>query len=176
MSTSQNGWPVLAPGSDLLHKWVIPGTGRHLILRHGSAGFLLADHALWYHEEVERLDLGVWDEWGWAYRAVRGYNDVWSNHASGTGADLNATRHPLGVPTLQTFTNAQVARIRRRLTRRYHGAIAWGGNYTTRPDAMHYDLARQLQFCERVARDLMDTPRGRQVLEANPGQRQVILS
>lgn len=176
MSTSQNGWPVLAPGSDLLHQWVVPDTDRHLILRHGSAGFLLADFALWFHEVVERLDLGVWDDWGYAHRAVRGYSLVWSNHASGTACDLNATRHPLDVPTLSTFTRAQADLINRRLSRRYRYAIAWGGSYVNRPDAMHFEINKHLEFCERVARDIMTTPRARRVLEANPGQRAVILS
>ena len=172
--TSQNGWPVLAEHSPLLHKWVIPGTDRHLILREGSAGFLLAHFVLWFHEKIERLDQGTWDEWGYAYRPVRGFY-VWSNHASGTAADLNATRHPLGLPTAQTFTPAQVEAIHRRL-RRYRGAIHWGGDYTSRPDAMHFELDKDLEACEAIARRLVRTPRGLRVLKANPGQRAVIRS
>lgn len=175
MPTSQNGWPVLEPGSRLLHRWVIPGTGRHLILRNGSAGFLLAEHALWFHQEIERLDLGQWDDWGYAYRDIRG-DDDWSNHASGTAEDLNATRHPLGVATRRTFTQAQIDRIHRRLARRYRGAIRWGGDYVNRPDAMHFELVKDLEFCERLARVLMLTPRGQKLLATNVGQRAVILS
>lgn len=172
---SQNHWPVLEQGSPLLHKWIIPATGRHLILRNGSAGFLLADLALWFHQRVERLDLGVWDDWGWAYRPIRDAL-VLSNHASGTAMDLNATRHPLGAAVLRTFTEEQATAIRRRLYRRYRDAIRWGGDYTQRVDAMHFELVQDLAFCERLARSLMDTPRGRQVLASNPGQRAVILS
>lgn len=173
---SQNGWPVLEPGSPLIHKWIVPGTGRHLALRNGSAGFLLVDLALWFHQEIERLDLGQWDEWGYAVRPIKGTADTISNHGSGTAADLNATKHPYDVATLRTFTQDQIDRIHRRLQRRYRGAIRWGGDYTRHPDAMHFELVEQLQFVERLARSLMDTKRGKRVLDSNPGQRAVILS
>lgn len=175
MPTVDHNWPVLEPASPLLHRWVLPDTDRHLIMRNGSAGFLLADNALWFHQEIERLDLGVWDDWGYAYRVIRD-DDDWSRHAAGIAEDLNATRHPLGVATLQTFTPAQADRIRKRLDRRYHGAIRWGGDYVNRPDAMHFEIDAPLAFCEQVARRLLDTPRGRTILKANPGQRAVILS
>lgn len=168
--TSQNGWP-LAPKT---RKWIIPDTGRHLVLRDGSAGFLLAHMALWWHEELERLDLGQWDEWGYAPRPIRGSSTP-SNHASATAADLNATKHPLGVAVLDTFTAAQARRIRRRL-RLYAGTLRWGGDYSRRPDAMHVELDRPLRDAERVARRLMLTPRGRRILAANPGAKEVINS
>lgn len=172
--TSQNGWSVLAEHSPMLHKWIIPGTNRHLVMRAGSAGFLLAHMALWFHEKVERLDLGVWDDWGYAYRPIRG-DEEWSNHASGTACDLNATRHPLAVPTAQTFTEAQTKAIHRRL-RLYRGAILWGGDYVNRPDAMHFEIVRTLAFTEAQASRLLNTPRGRRIIHANPVQRAVILS
>ena len=184
MSTSVNGWPVLSSSTTgplpRLRRWVIPTPGepadRHLILRDGSAGFLLAHLALWFHEKVERLDVGVWDEWGYAYRPIRG-GGSYSNHASGTAMDLNATRHPLGVATSKTFTPTQVKLIRARL-RFYGGRIDWGGDWTSRPDAMHFELApgTTLAGVEKRARDLLDTGRGRRVLDANPGARAVITS
>ena len=93
---SQNGFPVLATNHTTgplprLRKWVIPGANRHVYLRDGSVGFLLVHFALWFHETISRLDQGVWDEWGWAVRNVRGSSTVISNHASGTAVDLNAT-------------------------------------------------------------------------------------
>jgi hypothetical protein len=173
MSVSQNGWPVLASSSSLLHKWVIPGTGRHFVLRNGSAGFLLAHYILWHHERVEAISGGVWDEWGYAYRPIRGQSSGYSNHASGTAADVNATHYPLGL-VLMTATRA--ARIRVRLRRVLKGTIRWGGDYLNRKDQMHFEVNAPLSTCEALARQLMDTPRGRRILEANPGQRQVILS
>jgi hypothetical protein len=176
---SVNGWPLLAGGTTgplpRLRKWTVPGTGRHLYLRDGSAGFVLVHLALWFHERVERLDLGVWDEWGWAPRPIRG-GTAPSNHGSGTAADLNATRHPFGVATARTFTPGQIRRIRRRL-KLYRGLIDWGGNWS-HADAMHFELApgSKLAAVERLARLLTKTPRGKRVLAANPGALAVIKS
>lgn len=181
MSTSTNGWVVLTSSRTTgrlprLRKWIIPGTHRHLLIRDGSAGFPLAHLALWFHEEVERLDLGVWDEWGYAYRPVRG-STSWSCHASGTAVDLNATRHPMGRAASATFTPAQIRAIRHRLAF-YGGKITWGGNWTTRPDSMHFQLSdgTTLSGMERLAHRLEDTPRGKRILAANPGARAIINS
>lgn len=180
-TVSANGWQVIDGSTDgplpRLRKWVIPTPGapadRHLYMRDGSAGFLLAHLALWFHEKVERLDLGVWDEWGYAPRPIRGGSTP-SNHASGTAMDLNATRHPMGVPIARTFTAGQVKAIRRRL-KVYGGRIDWGGDWT-RPDGMHFELSpgSTLAGVESRARQLIDTPRGERVLAANPGALVVI--
>lgn len=174
MNTSQNGWPALAASSPLLHDWQLPGPTRTRIrLRHGSAGFLLVHLALWFDRRLEDLDEPLLDDWGYAYRPVRGYSTTLSNHGSGTAEDLNATDHPLGAE--HTFTAAESAAIRRRLEL-YDGCIRWGGDYQGRKDSMHFELDRPLTDCERVARALLDSPRGRRLLKANPGQRAVILS
>ncbi|MDQ6524331.1 M15 family metallopeptidase [Nocardioides sp. LHD-245] len=179
MPTSQNGYPALDSSTTgplpRLRRWTIPGTHRHLLLRDGAVGFLLVFLASWFHGKIERLDLGVWDEWGWAARPIRGSSTI-SNHASGTAADLDATRHPLGVPTLDTFTPRQAKRIRRKLRYRFLGLIRWGGDYAGRPDAMHFEVVGSLRACERLARLLMKTRRGRRILAANPGARAVIKS
>lgn len=175
MSTSQNGWPALASGSPLLTTWTIP-TGKtptRLRLRNGSAGFLLAHFALTFDGRVEDLDAALLDDWGYAFRAVRGYSTTLSNHSSGTAMDLNATKHPLG--RVGTFSDADEEVIRKVLTH-YDGALRWGGTYTGRKDEMHVELNVGLPAAEKVARGLLDTKRGRLILDANPGQRRVILS
>lgn len=181
MATSANDYPVIFDNRTTgplprLRKWVIPGTDRHLYLRDGSVGFLLIHFALWWHERIERLDFHdeQWDEWGWAVRPVRGRTTGYSNHASATAADLNATRHPIGVPISRTFTKGQVRRIRRRI-RWFLGCLAWGGEWR-RPDGMHVEAVKPLGACERVARVLANTPRGRRILKVNPGARAVIYS
>ena len=143
-------------------------------MRCGSAGFLLCHLILWYHEVVHKLNEkgSVWDEWGWAWRAVRGQTSGLSNHASGTAVDLNATRYPLGRMVMAAWRKAK---IRARLLL-YAGAIRWGGDYEGRKDEMHFEINRSLPFCEKIARRLMNTPRGKRILAANPGQREVILS
>lgn len=174
MANSQNGWPAFtSPGATKLHKWVVPGTNRHFVLRNGSAGFLLCHFILWYHEAIHKLDEAgsVWDEWAWAFRAVRAGSDL-SNHASGTAVDLNATKYPLGTTLMAKWRKTK---IRARLLF-YRGCIRWGGDYNSRKDEMHFEINRPLSACERRARRLMNTPRGRRILDANPNQRAVILS
>lgn len=173
MATSQNGWPAVEGyGSPLLHQWVIPGADTKLLMRRGSAGFLLAHLATRFDRKVEQLDEPVLDDWAYAYRPVRGYASL-SNHASGTAIDLNATDHGLG--SEGTFSPAEERTIGK-LLNRYDGCIRWGGDYRGRKDEMHFEVDRTLGTCEAVARDLLDTQIGRAVLKANPGQRKVILS
>lgn len=177
MSLSQNRWPALDTGSTKLYTWIIPAkTGPiRLLLRNGSAGFILAHMALWVAEAVTPLWSKVVDDWGYAYRPIRGYTTELSNHASGTAMDLNATQHPLG--KVGTWPARQARAIRARLAwRLYAGTIRWGGDYHGRVDEMHFEINRDLASCERVARRLMKTPRGRRLLAANPTQRKVILS
>jgi hypothetical protein len=178
MATSQNNYPVFfenkqTGGLPRLRKWIIPGTGRHIVMRDGSTGFLLAHFALFFHQKVEPINEGQWDEWGYAVRAVRGQTTGYSNHASGTAMDLNAVAHPLG--KVGTFDEAQAAAIRKRL-KFYAGCIRWGGDYRGRKDEMHFEIDKPLKRCERRARRLMDTPRGRRILAANPGAREAILA
>ena len=177
---SQNGWVVLDADTTgphpRLRKWIIPGTTRHLVLRDGSAGFLLVHLALWFDQRVEPLDHETtWDDWGHAVRNVRLSADVYSNHASGTAMDLNATQHPMGVATGRTFTPKQQADIRKRL-KFYDACIRWGGDYQNRPDAMHFEIDKLMGPVEARARALADSPRGKKVLDANPGARAVIFS
>ena len=172
MSTSQNGWPALPADSKLLWDWLFPD-GTRLKYRNGSAGFCLSHLALWFDHGIEDLKEPVLDDWGYAYRPVRGYSSTLSNHSSGTAMDLNATDHPLGVD--HTFTIREEKAIRQRL-RLYEGVIRWGGDYSGRKDPMHFELNAPLAEVERVARKLLDTHRGRRILTLNPGQRNVILS
>ena len=173
MSTSQNHWPALASSSPLLTTWQLPGGGTRLRLRNGSAGFLLVHLALWFDKKLEDLDEPVLDDWGYAYRPVRGYSSTLSNHSSGTAMDLNATDHPLGVD--HTFTVKEIAAIHERL-KLYAGTIRWGGDYSGRKDAMHFEINATIGACEKRARALLDSPRGERILKLNPGQRAVILS
>ena len=177
MATSVNGWSALTSSSRLLHTWTGPGSKTRLRLRHGSAGFLMVHMAVYFDRQVEDIDYnyrnGELDDWAYAYRPVRGYENNLSNHSSGTAIDLNATDHPLGVNN--SFSSEDEAKIQRRL-RRYHGCIQWGGNYHSRKDEMHFELDQRLAVCERVARGLLTSPVGKEILKANPGQERVIRS
>jgi hypothetical protein len=173
MATSGNGWTVLENDSKLLYSWSVPHAhGTKLKLRQGSAGFLLVHLATRFNDTVEGLKEPLLDDWGHAYRPVRGYAS-WSNHASGTAMDLNATDHPLGHSG--TFSKQEEAKIRR-ILQRYQGCIRWGGDYRTRADEMHFEINASLSRCEQVAKELVGSERGELILDANEGQRRVIYS
>lgn len=177
MTLCANGWPALSSDSPLLHSWPVPTSDEKptvLRTRNGSVGLVLCHLALAFDRRVEDVDEPVLDDWSYAYRVIRGYSTTLSNHA-GYAVDLNATDHPLGVRG--TFTLAQVAEVHR-LLRRYEGVIDWGGDWSSRCDAMHFEIApgTTMGEVEHVARKLMDTPRGKRILELSPGQRTVILS
>ena len=129
--TSQNGWPEIASGDDprLVR---LPGvTGRVL---DGDVATVLGYVVERFDAEVEHVDAD--GSWGWAHRAVRG-REALSNHASGTAVDLNAPLHPMGVRG--TFTDEQVAALRA-ILEAVAPAVAWGGDYTDRPDEMHLEI------------------------------------
>lgn len=179
MPNSQNGYPVLDNDTTgklpRLRKFLIPNTKRHLLLRDGSAGFLLAHMAMWFDATIEPLDPEKqWDDWGWAPRDIRGSTTI-SNHASGTAMDLNAAKHPMGVATSKTFNVSERAKIHKRLEF-YRNTIRWGGDYQSRPDAMHFEINKGIGLVEARAKQLTTSPRGRSILEANPGLRAVIYS
>lgn len=167
MSVSQNGWFVLrSESSRYLHLWSIPAkTGTvQLLLRHGPAGFLLSHHCLWLAESIEPV-VGRADDFGWAYRRISG-SLQWSNHASGTAMDLNASHHPSG---MHTFSRIAIDLIHQRLPL-YEDVIRWGGDYRTSTDEMHWEIDKDVDTTRDVAQRLMSTSRGQRLLQANPNQ------
>lgn len=177
VSTSQNGWPALVAGSDKLHTWLIPARNGaiNLPLRNGSAGFILAWVALRLAETINPLKGSIADDWGYAYRPVRGYSTTLSNHSSGTAMDLNAAEHPLG--KVGTWGVTKTNQIRALIAlRRLRGTVRWGGDYHNRKDEMHFEINRDLATCEAVAKELLKTYRGQRLAAANPDQEAVIFS
>jgi len=178
MPTSSNGYVVLdkdTTGSlPRLRNWVVPSTSRRLLVREASCGFLLVHLAVWFDQSIEKIDVGGVDDWGWSPRKISG-TDRWSNHASGTAIDLNATKHPMGSSTRKTFSSVEVNKIHQRL-KFYDECIRWGGDYSTRPDAMHFELNRNLAAVVKRAQALTDSPRGRSICEKNPGVKALIHS
>src|SRR5690349_22956058 len=96
MPKSQNGWP--ANDVSRTQSYNVPGTDRALRLVKGPAGLLLVLVCAWVHKNVEAMTPDKeMDDWGYAERPIRGSTTTLSNHASGTAADFNSTKHPLGV-------------------------------------------------------------------------------
>lgn len=132
---SQNGWTASKDPS-AIHIKQFPVAGTDIKLRCAEAcGLILAAFASEFHATIEPIDHGTLDDWGYAYRPIRGETTGLSNHASGTAIDLNASKHPLG--KAHTFTGAQELKLKA-LVKKY--GLRWGGSYKTRPDEMHYEV------------------------------------
>ncbi len=131
MVNSYNGWPGLrtALGTTVIE----PVPGVRLRVKAGDVATVLNWVAQRFHREVEPLTEGK-DDWGWAYRAVRGSSSL-SNHASGTAIDLNANQHPFRMPASKTMTPAQIAACRR-IVKDSGGVIRWLESH----DAMHFEI------------------------------------
>lgn len=135
MESSYNGYPASKdPAVIGIKSYPVKGTDRKLRCAE-SVGPLLAAFAAEFHELIEPIDEGVFDDWGYAYRMVRGDATKLSCHSSGTAIDLNATRHPLG--KVDTFPAEKVPMIRA-LAKKY--GLKWGGDFRSRKDHMHFEV------------------------------------
>lgn len=176
MPMNENDWPVIAPNDNQAPKLRvvnIPFVEASIPLRDGSACFLLAHYMSWFNDKIEPMNNSPRDDWGYAYRENVNNPGQWSRHARGIAADVNATLHPNGVRN--TFSVAKRTRIRMRLFK-YRGCLRSGIFYNGTPDDMHIEIDNPLPKCERVARRLMKSKRGKAILAINPGLREVILS
>lgn len=132
---SYNGYPASKDPNEIKIKFYpVKGTDRSLRCAE-SVGPLLAAFAADFHELIEPIDEGTFDDWAYAFRMVRGTTDKLSNHASGTAIDLNAAKHPLG--KVGTFPAEKVPMIRA-LAKKY--GLKWGGDYVNRKDEMHFEI------------------------------------
>jgi hypothetical protein len=135
METSYNGYPASKdPDAIKIKSYPVKGTDRKLRCAK-SVGPLLAAFAAEFHELIEPIDEGTFDDWAYAYRMVRGNPTKLSCHSSGTAIDLNATKHPLG--KVGTFPAEKVPMIRA-LSKKY--GLKWGGDFKSRADEMHWEI------------------------------------
>ena len=135
MLTSYNGYPASKDPDEIrITSYPVKGTDRKLKCAE-SVGPLLAAFAADFHELIEPIDEGIYDDWAYAFRMVRGSTDRLSCHSSGTAIDLNATKHPLG--KVGTFPAEKVPMIRA-LAKKY--GLKWGGDYKGRADEMHFEV------------------------------------
>ncbi|NDH64829.1 MAG: hypothetical protein EBY26_00285 [Microbacteriaceae bacterium] len=126
MSTSINGWDVIESQSDpRLAVGVVPGTRIKLRARKEFLPLVLA-LAADYHKEVAPLRAG---ECGvYAFRKALQGGGLYSDHASGTAADLNwGHEGAMGAKGgMKTMTDAQIkacAEIKKR-----YKIVIWGGD------------------------------------------------
>ena len=132
---SHNGWLASKNRAEIgIKSFTVPGTKIKLACAEAVAP-LLINFASEFHHLVEKIDKGDLDDWGYAFRTIRGSDVHVSNHASGTAIDINATKHPLG--KRGTFTKSQEKTIRELC--KYYG-LRWGGDYQVRADEMHFEV------------------------------------
>lgn len=132
---SHNGWTASKdPAVIDIKSYQVPGTKVKLRCAEAVAPLLIG-FAKEFHELIEPIDEGALDDWGYAFRNIRGVTEKLSNHASGTAIDLNAPKHPLGA--VGTFPAEKVPMIRA-LAKKY--GLRWGGDYVNRKDEMHFEI------------------------------------
>lgn len=150
---SYNGWPASKEAAEIgIKSYKVPGTDLKIRVAEKVAPLLIG-LAAEFHETIEPIDKGTLDDWGYAFRMVRGTTDKLSNHSSGTAIDLNATKHPLGKEN--TFSPEDSAKCVA-LAAKY--GCKWGGTYKTRKDDMHFEInLNPKQVIERIATLGLDT-------------------
>ena len=132
---SHNGWKASKDAAEI-QIISVPIEGTKIKVRCAEAvAPLIAAFCKEFHELIEPIDDGALDDWGYAFRMIRGSTDKLSNHSSGTAIDLNATKHPLG--KVGTFPSEKVPMIRA-LAKKY--GLKWGGDYKGRIDEMHFEI------------------------------------
>lgn len=132
---SENGWPQCTSAETVYSQ--VPGTTTSLRVRKGDAATILIAWCIWYHRNVEPIDLykGAPGTDDWGYSAD---NDVSnSNHLSATAVDLNATQYPWG---RRVMPQNRINAVREGL-KLFEGTIFWGADWS-RADEMHYQIGK----------------------------------
>lgn len=148
MATSQNGWTVRFEGDTSIPLVKCPPIIGYI--RGGDVAVVLGYVLEQYDKRVEDAHKGA-DDWGWNVRPIRGQNSGYSNHASATAFDVNATRHPRGVNG--TFSAAQKKEVLKILAE-VDGTVRWGELYNQRIakiDGMHFEIDAGAAAVKKVA-------------------------
>jgi hypothetical protein len=133
MANSQNGYPASPHRAEIgVATFQVPDRPDVKVALRGDVAPLFLAFMQWWNATVEPLV--VPGCWGYAFRDIPGAKTL-SNHASGTAADINAPKHPLGangtVPAhLRGAISAKAGQL----------GLRWGGDYNRRKDEMHVEL------------------------------------
>ena len=149
---SSNGWPASKDAAEIgIKSFKVPGTDLKIRVAEKVAPLLIG-LASEFHETIEPIDKGTLDDWGYAFRMIRGSTDSLSNHSSGTAIDLNATKHAL--THRNTFTSENMIKCKA-LAAKY--GCKWGGDWK-RADEMHFEInLNPKQVIERITTLGLDT-------------------
>lgn len=135
--TTIKGWKVIARGdSPMLKLFTVPGTKRKLLLRKDVGPYLIA-FASEYHQQIEPIDVGTFDDWAWSPpRKGRASTRV-SDHCGGVAIDLNATKEGSQSPSNVYWRKHPVKALRMRALLKKYRLLEWGGDYKKFFDPMH---------------------------------------
>jgi hypothetical protein len=137
IETSANGWEASKdPAKINIKQFAVASTDIKLRCN-AICGPVLVAFAAEFHATVEPLDKGQLDDWGYAYRPIRGETTGLSNHSSGTAIDLNAAKHPLGKENTFTAEQRKTLDI---LCKKY--GLRGGYTYNHRKDDMHFEITQ----------------------------------
>lgn len=143
MPNSQNGWPIV--GEEKIIDRAILGVRFPHGWLEGDVNIIFTYLVNRLNAEVERIDNGSC--WAYNVRKIEGSDD-WSNHSSGTAFDYNAPNHPVG--KRNTYSESDQDKIHAILDD-LDGVVRWGGDYTGRPDDMHFEIYASASEVKRVA-------------------------
>lgn len=133
-ATAQNGWPVVTAAA--CDQGPFLGVKFPNGILHGPVASIAVWQLRRYVATVEPLHPGQC--WGFDAKRIEGSSE-WSNHAAGCAWDINAEHHPMGTSPGHSFTGGQIAACRS-IVRASDGVLRWGGDYTHRPDPMHWEI------------------------------------
>ena len=149
MPNSQNGWPVV--GTDKIDRTPIDGVFYPNGFLEGDVWKVFNWLFIQLDRRVEAVELGTpKDEWGYYVKNIEGSSFI-SNHSSGTAGDYNASRHPMGVRN--TYSPGQEDEIHK-ILREADGIFRWGGDYSGRPDEMHFEIIKDAATVHRFVTSL----------------------
>ncbi len=152
--TSYNGWP--ASPSLRVVPFVIHGEAFPVGVAPDPIYTVLKYVVEQYHTRVEPIVRADWhqaDDWGYYYRLSTGSAYYLSCHASGTAVDVNATRHPYGIPAYRTFTPEQIREVHKILDE--VRVAEWGGDWNL-ADGMHFEISGSYAEVAAAAQRIRD--------------------
>ena len=137
MTTTRNGFTVVKLGSPHLVTITVGGR-KFTVKREAATAF---KRLLTFVNAVEPFSEAGYDG-GYAYRAVRGNTQAWSEHAAGTAVDVNASQHPMQYRhQYEGWSALQVRMLHWYLATTATGRLfKWGAEFTTRHDPMHFEV------------------------------------
>jgi hypothetical protein len=146
MDRSENGFAVVKPGSPRLVTIKV-GETPFRVRRFSRKAFS------WLLAELEKIESVTEEGWdgGHAHRKIDG-SVLWSNHASGTAIDWNASQHPRGGTQFQGWTRDQVNSIRELLATPEGKCFKWGADFQRTKDSMHFELVDKARYHLRAER------------------------